>query len=138
MADKSTVPTLSTDGWVRSTAEKADYLISHFFVSEYSQTHLYSGNVASFQWILKEKAGNMMDTRILLVETLTRYFSRYFSKVEVEATFSEIVANTGKYQIDLYIQFVDEEDKTFVLSRVVNVVDTKIEKILTINNTIQV
>lgn len=129
------LPSLSTDGWVFSTAEKADYLISHFFVAEYSQTQLYVDNVASFPKIIQNNQGNMNATASELRATLENYFSRYFSKVIVETSHIEVPEKSGKIQLNLYVSFVDHENKTFVLSRLVEINDTKIEKILKINNT---
>lgn len=131
----SILPSLSTDGWVFATAEKADYLISHFFVAEYSQTQLYVSHVSSFPKIIQQNQGDMRNTAIDLRETLDKYFSRYFSDVQVEVTYKEVPEKSGKVQLDLFVSFVDHENKRFVLSRLVEVNNTKIEKILKINNT---
>ena len=128
------VPTLSEDGWVTSTEERADYLFSHFFVSEFSQTSLYVGNVASFPHIIQNNQGNMLETVTQLKQILTLYFSRYFSKVIVEANYVEDPPKSGQVRINLYVSFTDETGKEFVLSRVAELMNSKITNILTINN----
>lgn len=133
----SVMPSLSSKGWVYSTAEKADYLISHFFVSEYSQSLIYNGNVASFPWIIQKNQSDMLGVVRDLEITLELYFGRYFNNVVVQASYQEVPPNSGVVRIDLYVSFYDEENKQFSLSRVVEVVDSKIEKILEINNTKQ-
>jgi hypothetical protein len=135
MTTPSVIPALSQDGWVTSTAQKADYLISHFFLSEYSQSLLYAGNVASFQWIIQNNQGDMLKTNSTLRETLRIYFSRYFSEVVVESNYVETPENSGRVRITLYVSFKDHEGKEFVLSRLVEILDTKIEKVLKLNNT---
>lgn len=131
------MPSLSTNGWIYSTAEKADYLISHFFVSEYSQSLIYNGNVASFPWIIQNNQSNMPGVVRDLEVVLAAYFSRYFNSVVVQASQQEIPPNSGIVRIDLYVSFRDEANKEFVLSRLVDIVDSKIEQILIINNTKQ-
>lgn len=131
----SILPSLSTDGWVFATAEKADYLISHFFVAEFSQTQLYVGYVSSFPKIIQNNQGNMTRTIEDLKSTLTSYFSRYFTNVVIDVSYKEVPEKSGKVQIDLYVSFVDHENKKFVLSRLVDINNTKIERILKINNT---
>lgn len=135
MNTPSVIPALSQDGWVTSTAQKADYMISHFFLSEYSQSLLYTGNVASFQWIIQDNQGDMLKTNTVLRETLRVYFSRYFSEVVVESSYAEIPENSGRVRINLYVSFKDHEGKEFVLSRLVDILDTKIERVLKLNNT---
>jgi hypothetical protein len=134
----TTLPALSEDGWVTSTAEKADYLISHFFVSEYSQTLLYPGNVASFPWIIQKNQGNMLKTADDMKETLNRYFSRYFKTVSVDVKYVEEKENSSRVSLEIYISFTDHEDKEYTLSRLAQVVNTKIDKIIKLNNTAQV
>lgn len=135
MDTPSVIPSLSQDGWVISTAQKADLMISHFFLAEYSQSLLYAGNVASFQWILQDNQGNMLKTNTVLRETLRVYFSRYFTDVIVESSYTEVPENSGRVRITLYVSFKDHEGKEFVLSRLVDILNTKIEKVLKLNNT---
>lgn len=129
------VPTLSLDGWVKSTAEKADYLISHFYLSERSQTFLYLREVASMQWIVQETQGDPSSTCKLLREEISKYFGRYFTNVTVDATFSHDPPNSGKIAIRFFVSFTDNFDKEFILSRLVNILNSKIETISKINNT---
>lgn len=128
------VPTLSLDGWVKSTAEKADYLMAHFFEAEYSQTQFYRNSVASFPWIIQNNQGDMPKTTRALQETLTLYFSRYFSQVVVQSSYKSITENSSQIQLNIYVSFVDHDNKEFSLARLVDVVDSKLSRVLTINN----
>jgi hypothetical protein len=128
------VPTLSFSGWVKSTAEKADYVFSHFYLSERSQTALYRNQVSSLQWIIQNKQGDMTGTCQLIRETLGAYFGRYFKNVSVEVTFKEDPPNTGKVLIKMFIAFFDDEGKEFNLTRLAELENSKFAKIRKLNN----
>lgn len=136
--NKLVVPTLSEDGWVKSTEERADYLFSHFFVSEYSQTALYTGAVSSFPYIIQKNQGDMINTVSDLRTALQIYFSRYFTNVKSEAVHTEDPPKSGKYRINLHVSFTDEDGKDFALARVAEVLDSKLVKVLAINNGVEV
>lgn len=135
MIENYTLPTLSPEGWVQSTAELADYLIAHFFASEYSQSHLYQGNVSSFQWIIQETQGNMTKTQSLLKDTLSIYYGRYFDNVVVETSYTQSPPDSVKVVLNLYLSFTDKTGKDFVLGRTLELLNSKISKIITANNT---
>ena len=70
----SILPSLSTDGWVFATAEKADYLISHFFVAEYSQTQLYVSHVSSFPKIIQQNQETCVIQQLISERRLINIF----------------------------------------------------------------
>lgn len=135
MAENFLLPTLSPEGWVQSTAEQADYLLSHFLTSLYSQTYLYPSNVASFQWIIQDAQGDMDKTSSQLKSVLTQYFSRYFENVEVQALYEQLPVNSSQVNITLYVSFIDKLGKEFVLGKTIEMLNSKISKIISINNT---
>ncbi len=128
------VPTLSLDGWVKSTPERADYLMAHFFESEYSQTAFYKDKVSSFQWIIQKNQGDMTATVRMLKNTLTDYFSRYFTNVVVEVNHEDIVLNSSNVKLIVYISFRDEKGRDFSVGRLAELVDSKLQKVIVINN----
>lgn len=134
MTENYFLPTLSQEGWVQSTAEQADYLISHFFASEYSQTHLYQRNVSSFQWIIQESQGDMAKTISLLKDTLNKYYSRYFDNVNVDVSYLQDPPDSSSVTISLYVSFIDKLGKEFILGKTLELVNSKISKIININN----
>lgn len=134
MAENFYLPTLSPEGWVQSTAEQADYLFAHFFVSEYSQTHLYKSNVSSFQYIIQNTQGRITDTVSKTISTLTSYFSRYYDNVVADASYLEDPVNSGKVTLNIYVSFTDKTGKDFVLGKATEVVNSKVIKIININN----
>jgi len=128
------VPTLSLDGWVGSTAMKADYLISDFFLSEKSQTAFYGNEVASLPWIIQNYQGDVQKTTQAVRETLSTYFSRYFKDVTIDVSYAQDPPNSSEVKIKLYVSFLDDNGKEHTLTRLIDVLDAKIQKITNLNN----
>ena len=128
------LPSLSEDGWVSSSIKKADYLLSHFFLSDYSQSYVYHKQVSSLPWILLETQGDITNTVSLTQQILSNYFSRYFNNVVVEVMEVPNTESPSKGQISIYIKFTDFENKEIVIGKMLQITDTKIEKIITLNN----
>lgn len=134
MSSKAFLPSLSVDGWVNSSIKTADYLFSHIFLSDYSQTYLYTGFVTSLAWIIQATEGNMAETIRLTQLQLGEYFTRYFNNVVVEVTEVENIENPSKGQISIYLRFTDTENKEYVLGKLLTIIDSKITEVVNINN----
>jgi hypothetical protein len=134
MSENYLLPTLSQEGWVQSTAEQADYLLSHFFTSLYSQTHLYNSNVASFQWIIQNCQGDMDKTVAQLKSVLSAYYGRYFDNVVSQVTYEQLPADSSQVNITLFVSFTDKLGKDFILGKTLEMLNSKISKIIAINN----
>lgn len=132
MIDTKPLPSLSADGWVYPTSMKCDYLLSHFFLSEYSRTYLHYGNISSFPWLLQNYKDDMPQLKEKTRETLETYFKRYFPAAEAQVE----IKNEGgsKYGIHIYVSVTDSDGKEFSLGRVAEVLDAKILKVAYINN----
>jgi hypothetical protein len=128
------VPSLSLDGWVTATASKADYLISHFFLADKSQSQLYKSEVSSLQYIIQANGGDMVKTSVELRTALVAYFARYFGPATVDTSFVQDSANSSKVTISIYVSFTDPDGHEFVLARLVDLLDSKIQKITDLNN----
>jgi hypothetical protein len=134
MATGITFPALSEDGWVTSSAKTADYMLSHFFLSDRSQSYMYDQYISSLPWILTDTQGNIGLTISAVRETLETYFSRYFSKVIVEVSEIPNKEDPGKAQISLYVKFTDKDNKEVVVGKMLKINDTILEKIIALNN----
>lgn len=134
MSSKVLVPSLSEDSWASGSIKVADILLSHFFLSDYSQTYLYPGMVSSLPWILQETQKDMPRTLSLTQSTLSNYFNKHFNNVVVEVSEVENKTNPSKAQISLYIRFTDSENKDYVMGKLLEIADTKITKIINQNN----
>ena len=134
MTSLATMPSLSEDGWVTDSVKVADYLLSHFFLSEYSQTYIYHQQVSSLPWILQVTQGDMSATIDKTRRTLSEYFSRYFNNVEVEVLDVTSEETPSKAAISIYIKFTDKEGKEHVFGKFLEMADLTITKIVNINN----
>ena len=129
------VPSLSLDGWVKTPPEMADYLLSHFFLSEYSRAQVYRGGISSFVWILQKYQNNMEATERETESALLRYFGAYFTNVRVEVLVKEETPGSSRMQIHMYVSFNDEKGREYSLGKVIQTLDSKVIKIMEINNT---
>lgn len=128
------VPSLSDDGWVVSSALRANYLLTHFFLSEYSQTAFYSGNVASLPYIIQQNQGDATNTATAIRATLASYFTQYFNNVDTQVDFITDPVNNDKIQIRIYMSFTDADSITYNLAKVVNVENSKVSGFANLNN----
>lgn len=134
MTSKVLFPALSEDGWTNSPMKVADYLFSHFLLSDKSQTYLYDDNVSSLPWIIQNTQKDMTRTITDTQTTLSNYFSRYFNDVVVEVSEIPNLEDPSKGQISIYLRFTDNTGEEFVLGRMVHLVDSIISNVVTIIN----
>lgn len=124
------VPTLSSDGWVRSSVMRLDYLLSHFFLSEYSQSYMNYGNVASLPYILAINKADKDKLTTDVDQVLRAYLSRYFKEVKVKVWLE------GDTDVKLHIALscLDDEGVYTDAGRLATIVDGKLKKVIKINN----
>lgn len=134
MSSKQYLPSLDTDGWVKTSVKVADYLISHFFLSDYSQTSMFPGNVASFAWILQRYQSDLTRIQTETQDTLTSYFSKYFKEVEVQVTELDNPESINDHHLSLYLTFVDEAGVKHNLSRMIKYTGMKVTEIIAVIN----
>ncbi len=105
MSDKL-VPTLSGRGWLRSPAEKVDQILSWFYVSDYSQSELFRGNITSFAYLVQRYGSDKNQLTSRTESTLESYFKRYLpgTIVEVTAEYLDKVIGDGPYQLNILLR----------------------------------
>jgi hypothetical protein len=128
------VPSLSEDGWVNTPSLMGDYLISHFFVSDYSQTQLYLNQVSSFPYLIQKYQNDLPGLLTAIQTTLNTYLGRYFSNVVVEASQYPNPTNSGSIGINLFVGFTGSDGVSYNLSKIIQIVNSKIESIINLNN----
>jgi len=134
MATTATLPTLSTDGWVDSSLKTADYLFSHFFASDYSQSYTFIGSVSSFAHILHVNQGSISSTIRELQSSLSDYFGKYFTNVVVEIDDTATVEGSSSVTLNLFLNFTDKTGTTYSLGKMIEYTNTTINRIITLNN----
>lgn len=128
------LPSLSEHGWITNPVETADMLISHFFISENSQTYLFKDKIASLPYILQQ---NQDDTQKLAADVnfwLNTLFSNYFKNIDITVNVNETDNNPNMFQLTIYVNFTDNTGKTYSLGRLIETSDLKIRDIITLNN----
>ena len=136
VASKTLHPTLDTDAWVNSAIKTADYLLSHFFLSDYSQTAHFKGQVASFAWIVQRYQGDIARIQEELQSTLAAHFEKQFTNVEIQVGEVPNPDSINRQQLSLYLVFTDSTGAEFNLSRIIQYSDNlKITNIISVNNT---
>lgn len=133
------VPTLSTLGWVRAPAEKADFLFSHFYTSDKFQTYLYGDQVANVQWLVEQYGHDPLTFCQHVKTTLEQYLGRYYDFVLVEATSDDDATynaspNQGtQIKVRLYVR-VTENGKDYTFAKLISASDSKFQAIIDLNN----
>lgn len=134
MAERA-VPTLSSSGFVVQVAEKADRLLSYFFTSEASQSELYNGSIASLPDLIQKFNDQTTELVKATESLLSAYFSRHFDNVNVIASTNyPQPGDESRTNLTIRVTFVDK-GQPYDLGRIVNIVDSKIAKIIHLNNT---
>lgn len=128
------VPSLSPDGWVSTPSEMADYLLSHFFLSEFSRSQLFQGQVKSFVYILQDNQNNIAEITRVTRQTLQTYFENHFTAVEVQVINKEQSAGSTVYDLHIYVGFTGKDGQTYSLGKAITTTDSKVVKIMAINN----
>lgn len=109
-------------------------MLSHFFLSDRSQSYEYDKFISSMPYILASNHGNVTQTIIEAQSTLSDYFKRYFSNPVVEINEIPNLTSPSKAQIGIYIKFTDSTGTDIVVGKMITVNDTIIERIVNINN----
>lgn len=127
-------PALSEDGWVRDPLAVADYLFSDFLLSDYSQSETTQGKIASLPYIIQNYQENLDMMKMAINTTLTAYYGRYFTDIVVEVEDVPNLVNPAKLQLSIYLSFVDENGMRHTLAKAMDIMESKIMKVTTINN----
>lgn len=128
------MPSMSTDGWIEDPLQVADYLMSHFFLSEYSQTALFPKEVTSLPYIMYKNQGSPQNTSDAIKDRLAIYFSRYFTDVVVQTAQRDDPTDATKAIIDCFIEFRDHLGKVHSFAKSAEIIDNKFNRIVHINN----
>jgi len=128
------VPTMSTSGWVESISEKADRLMSYYFVSDFSQTHLYPNEICSLPYQIQQAGHDRQALQRLMSDNLQRYLGRYFESADISVRTDDInPLDPNRTQVTVNINVVENGER-YNLGRLINVVNSKIAEIIDINN----
>lgn len=129
------VPTLSSMGWVATIEEKGDHALSYFITSEYSQSVLYQGQIASLQYLVKENMGSPIRLEEEVTHALENMMQRYFGDdVTVTVTVDDPPVDRPNELTIRFACIVRENEREFSLGRRVTLTDSRIVEIAKLNN----
>lgn len=129
------VPTLSTLGWVSDSVTKFDRLLSHFFLADYNQTYLYRGFVTSLTRIIQKNGSNTVGLLRELESSLQSYLMAYYVRVEVTARLASSEAENPSSKVEVVLTIgIGEGSTQSVYSRLLQSSDSKLDKIIELNN----
>lgn len=134
MTSKTLFPTLDTDGWVKTAEKTADYLLTHFFLSEISQTHHFPDDVASFPWLLAKHQNNPSGLISEAKDVLSRYFQKFFDNVEIELTSEEQQGSINIVNLKLFLIFTDMDGIQHNVARLIKYNGLKVSEIIAVIN----
>lgn len=131
--DNRAVPTLSSKGWVVSPTEKADLILSYFFLSEYSRSFLYYGEISSLPYLLQTYNGDIGTLRSKLITSVHDLMQRYFDEVSVDVDIADLSEEPGRFTIRLGVNF-QSEGQSYDLAKALPVYNGRLAKIFELIN----
>lgn len=128
------VPSLSASGWVGNISEKLDKLIGYFFISDFSQSQLYNGSIASLPYIIKTCAEDRSRLRSTTNKTLTNLLRPYFDSVQIDVqVLNDDPTDPGK--VNLRVDATVTQDGTiYSVGKEIQTINGKVVAIFNANN----
>jgi len=132
--DARVVPSL-TQGWVHTSTEKIDLLLSAWLLSDYSQSEIFHGHIVSLPYMIVKLGHNPEQFVNYVSEKLSAYIGRYYDNVVVDVTYEYIEANSvgGPYGVKIEISGTSNGERVN-LAKGLEITDSKLVKIMNISN----
>lgn len=122
--------TLSLDGTISDPVQKADRLLSYFFVNDHHQSNNQLGYIASLPGIIKDAANKPDRATGEIQSALYQLFSRYYESVNCDVTVQDPSGNhiTGNdMAVNLLVNLTFKQNgQTYNLGRIAKIVNSKI------------
>lgn len=134
------VPTLSSRGWVRAPAEKADYLLAYFFESDHFQTYLYGNTVVSLPYLVEQHGHDPLTFCNQLQQVMQDFLGRHFDSVQVEVTSDDNAAYNANpnpasaVTVRIWASVV-QDGKEYSVLKLIETANSKLVKVINLNNT---
>ena len=108
----ASIPHLSVNGFKSNSEQILLKLFEYFLTSEYSQSNIYHGDIASLKYILQNEY-EVNTIKNSISKTLDTMYRRYFDNVDVLVTMEESDSETS-YIINITI--IDSKNNTYKLN----------------------
>jgi hypothetical protein len=132
---KAPVPSLSLSGWSANPRECLDLLVTHFFLSNASQSNIYRGNIASAQEILQRFSSDVSGAAAELERSLNSLLRNYYddSSIAVASELNDVSKSASVVRFTLSGVAYDD-NKPYQLNKLAEVKDGIFVKFIEINN----
>lgn len=127
------VPTLTMKGWVSTAEEMIDFSFADFLASEYSQSTICRGTIASLPYLIQQYRGNLEDLCLNVRETLQKHLENVFETVYLEVGHRTLEEDATKISLVIRLSVV-LNGQAFNLKRVVENINSKTLRLIDINN----
>ena len=130
--------TLSLDGSINDPVQKADRLLSYFFVNDEHQSNNQLGSIASLPGIIKHCANKPDLVANEIQSVLQQYYSQYFDNVNcvVETAPNAISNRAGNdLTVNLNVNLTFKQGgQNYNLNRIASIVNSKLTGIAEVNS----
>ena len=130
------VPSLSEQGYVYSTGDKLDRLLSYYLLSDNNQSEIFKGSVVSYQHTIAayQHQPDILTERVK--NELEGYLTRYFNVVTVEVKYKNLKegVNDGPYEVVIDVIAGDTPEDQQRLYKNARMEDGILTAIFTYNN----
>lgn len=126
-------PSLSTHGWITDPVTKFEFLISHFFLSDYNQTYLYRDNVTSLPRIIELHGENTGAVISDLKDKIDRYLGRYYDNSNTNVDLTDPNSEDSSVSLSISITVIDKGTQN-TFTRLLQTLNGKVQSLTKINN----
>jgi len=116
------IPALSVEGFITNKPLMVVKLYEHFLASDFSQSNIFYGEIASMKYIISE-ATTADDLKTMATEALEKMYLRYFPSVVVGTIIDETDSNIS---LTINIVVTDTDGKIYKLNRIMSSTDNHI------------
>jgi hypothetical protein len=127
-----TIPSLSEEGWVKTSKDVLSYNLAHYILSDAAQSIAFHGNIINLPETYHLHINDPMGLASAIKTDLERLLGRYFISVDVTTDIKEI--NPKNYAILIYAAVIDDDNIKHELTRVTETNTSGVRKILEMNN----
>jgi hypothetical protein len=127
-----TIPSLSEEGWVKSSPDVLAYNLAHYILSDAAQSITFQGNIINLPETYYLNINNPVGMASAIKTDLERLLGRYFVSVDVTTDVKEIAPKN--YAILIYAAVIDDENIKHELTRVTDTGVGGVRRILEMNN----
>lgn len=128
------IPTLSTAGFVSDVPTMIDRMFSYYLTSDYSQSNIFHGSILSLQKQIQAYQHNPLELTNNIRDELEGYFGSIADSVSIQVD-TDVPNPDDPSRINITLAaIVVKAGKSYSVGRLIETQDSKIMKIIKLNN----